>query len=75
MDNVVRVREASLRVAKWQRRIWLIQTVILPLAAIVGVVVAVAFVAGVWRRRATPVAPPPVPAQEPVRLNGAVNGN
>jgi hypothetical protein len=54
MDNVARVRRASIRVAKVQRRVWLLQTIFWPVVAIGGIVTAIAI--GSWalrRRKAT----------------------
>ena len=50
MGNVARVRQASIRVAKVQRRIWLLQAVSWLVVA-VGGLAAVAAVAGWLRRR------------------------
>lgn len=50
MGNVARVRQASIRVAKVQRRIWLLQTLTWLVVA-VGGLAAVAAVAGWVRRR------------------------
>jgi hypothetical protein len=85
MDNVARVRQASLRVAKVQRRIWLFQTIFWPVVAIGGIVTAVAVGNWVWRRRKAAVAAndvalastngagPTKPTE--ARLNGAPSGN
>ncbi len=85
MDNVARVRQASIRVAKVQRRIWLLQTVFLPVVAIFGVVAAIAVGSWLWRRRhttgeandvvlaSTNGSGPTSPAEG--RLNGARSGN
>jgi hypothetical protein len=85
MDNVARVRQASIRVAKVQRRIWLLQTIFLPVVAIVGIVTAIAVGSRVWRRRNEAVeandvvhvsangSGPTKPTVE--RLNGAPSGN
>jgi hypothetical protein len=51
MDNVARVRQASIRVAKVQRRIWLLQTIFWPVLAISGIVTAIAVGSWVWNRR------------------------
>lgn len=54
MDNVARVRRASIRVAKVQRRVWLLQAIFWPVVAIGGIVTAIAV--GSWalrRRKAT----------------------
>ncbi len=53
MDNVARVRHASMRVAKVQRRIWLLQTIFWPVVAIGGLVTAFAVGSWAWRRRTT----------------------
>lgn len=65
MDNLARVRHASLQVARVQRRIWLLQTLFLPVVALCGIAVALAVVRRGWRRRAAvaetsdvPLAPP-----------------
>ena len=50
MGNVARVRQASIRVAKVQRRIWLLQAISWLVVA-VGGIAAVAAVAGWVRRR------------------------
>ncbi len=85
MDNVARVRQASIRVAKVQRRIWLLQTIFVPVVTIGGIVAAIAVGSWVWRRRnaaietndVVHVSPngsgPAKPAEE--RLNGAPSGN
>jgi hypothetical protein len=52
MDNLVRVRQASLRVAKVQRRIWLLQTLFLPVAVICCAALATAVAVRAWRRHA-----------------------
>jgi hypothetical protein len=66
MDKVTRVRQASIKVAKLQRRMWLFQAVIGPL--LIGCLV-IAAVVGIWavrRRNAVATAsdgtepPPPV---------------
>ena len=54
MDNVARVRQASIGVAKIQRRIWLLQTIFWPVVAIGGLVAAIAVGTWVWRRRIAP---------------------
>jgi hypothetical protein len=85
MDNVARVRQASIRVAKVQRRIWLLQTVFLPVVAISGIAIAIAFGSWAWRRHNAAVeandvvrvsangSGPTKPTVE--RLNGAPSGN
>ena len=85
MDNVARVRRASMRVAKVQRRIWLLQTIFWPVVAIGGIVTAIAVGNWAWRRRTAPVeandvvlastngSGPTKPTEG--RLNGARSGN
>jgi hypothetical protein len=85
MDNVARVRRASIRVAKVQRRIWLFQTIFWPAVAIGGLVTAIAVGSWVWRRRnptveandvvhaSTNGSGPTKPTEG--RLNGASSGN
>jgi hypothetical protein len=85
MDNVARVRRASIRVAKVQRRIWLFQTIFLPVVAIGGIVAAIAVGSWVWRRRNATVeandvvhvspngSGPTKPTEE--RFNSAQSGN
>jgi hypothetical protein len=51
MDNVARLRQASVRVAKVQRRIWLLQAIFWAFVAIGGIVTAVAVGSWAWRRR------------------------
>jgi hypothetical protein len=85
MDNVARVREASIRVAKVQRRIWLLQTIFLLVVAIGGIVTAMAVGSWVWRRGNATVEANDVvhvspngsgPTKPTVgRLNGAPSGN
>jgi hypothetical protein len=85
MDNVARVRQASLRVATIQRRIWLLQTIFWPVVAIGGIVTAIAVGRWVWRRRNATVEANDVvlastngsgPAQPTQgRLSGAPSGN
>ena len=80
MDGFARVRRTSLQVAKLQRRIWLVQTVVAPAVAIGGVVIAIAVGTWAWQRRSTrppAVAVTPAIAAEPVDagVNSAVNGN
>jgi hypothetical protein len=85
MDNLARVRQASNRVAKVQRRIWLLQTIFLPVVAIGGIVTAIAVGSWVWRRRNATVEANDVvfvstngsgPARPTEgRLNGAPSGN
>ena len=84
-DNVARVRRASIRVAKVQRRIWLLQTIFWPAVAISGIVTAIAVGSWVWRRRNASVeandgvlastngSGPTKPTEG--RLNGAPSGN
>ncbi len=84
MGNVARVRQASIRVAKVQRRIWLLQTLTWPVVA-VGGIAAVAAVAGwVRRRRHAAVETDDVGLRAAAggrtnstngRLNGASSGN
>ncbi len=85
MDNVARVRRASIRVAKVQRRIWLLQTIFVPVVAMSGIVTAIAVGSRVWRRRnaigeasdVVHVSPngsgPTKPTEQ--RLNAAPRGN
>jgi len=85
MDNVARVRRASIRVAKVQRRIWLLQTIFWPVVVIGGLVTVVVVGSRVWRRRNATVeandaglastngSGPSKTAEE--RLNGARSGN
>ena len=85
MDNVARVRRASIRVAKVQRHIWLLQTIFWPVVVIGGIVAVVAVGSQVWRRRNATVeandvglastngSGPSKPAEG--RLNGARSGN
>jgi hypothetical protein len=55
MDNLARARHASVQVAKVQRRIWLLQTILWPAVVIGGIVTTVAIGGWLWRRRtATP---------------------
>ena len=85
MDNVARVRRASIRVAKVQRRIWLLQTIFWPVVAISGIVAAIAVGSWALRRRKASVeandvvlastngSGPTKPTEG--RLNGAPSGN
>jgi hypothetical protein len=85
MDKVVRVRQASIRVAKIQRRIWLLQTIFLPVVTIGGIVTAISVGSWLRRRRKAAVeandvvhvspngSGPTKPTVE--RLNGAPSGN
>jgi hypothetical protein len=85
MDNVARVRRASIRVAKVERRLWLLQTIFLPVVAIGGIVTAIAVGSWIWRRRNATVeandvvhvspngSGPTKPTEE--RFNGAPSGN
>jgi hypothetical protein len=85
MDNLARVRRASIEVAKVQRRFWLLQTVFWPVVVIGGVVTVVAVGSRVWRRRkaaaqtdqAGITSPSGPGATNPIegRLNGASSGN
>jgi hypothetical protein len=85
MDNVARVRQAFIRVTKAQRRIWLLQTIFLPVVAIGGIVTAIAVGSWVWRRRnatgeANDVVHVPPNGSGPsqsteARLNAAPSGN
>lgn len=85
MDNLARVRRASIEVAKVQRRFWLLQTIFWPAVVIGGVVTAVAVGGRMWRRRnaatetdeAGRTSPRGPGAMNPVegRLNGASSGN
>jgi len=66
MQNLARVRDASLQVARVQRRIWLLQTLFLPVVALCGIAVAVVVARRVWSRprvvaEASDVAVPPSP--------------
>jgi hypothetical protein len=71
MATLARVRDASVQVAKVQRRIWLIQTIFWPLITIAGVVVAFVVARSVWQRRTASH----VAQSEPARLNPAASGN
>lgn len=51
MDNLARVRHASVQVARVQRRIWLLQTLLWPVVALCGVAVAVVVARRLQRRR------------------------
>jgi hypothetical protein len=85
MDNVARVRHASIQVAKVQRRIWLLQAIFWPVVVIGGIVTAIAVGSWVWRRynttneandavlASTNGSGPRKPAEG--RLNGAPSGN
>jgi hypothetical protein len=85
MDNVARVRRASIKVAKVQRRFWLLQTIFWPVVVVAGIVAVVAVGGWVWQRRKVAVetkdvvlaspngSGPTDPAQG--RLNGASSGN
>jgi hypothetical protein len=85
MDNVARVRRASIRVAKVQRRIWLLQTIFWTVIAIGGIVTVIAVGNWAWRRRNAAVdandvvlastngSGPTKPTEG--RLNGAPSGN
>ena len=65
MDNLARVRHASVQVAKVQRRIWLLQTILGPALVIGGLVTTVAVGGWLWRRRgATPATDEVVPAAD-----------
>jgi hypothetical protein len=85
MDNVARVRQASIRVAKVQRRIWLLQTILLPVVAVGGIITAIAVGSWAWRRHKATVeandvvhvSPNGSGATKPTveRLNGAPSGN
>jgi hypothetical protein len=75
MDTLARARDASIQVGRIQRRIWLIQTLFLPLVGIIGLVLAVVAIRSVWRRQETPTHVVPAAPQEPVGLNGASSGN
>ncbi len=85
MDNLARVRRASIEVAKVQRRFWLLQTIFWPVVVIGGVVTAVAVSNRVWRRRNAAAetdqggltSPSGTGATNPIegRLNGASSGN
>jgi hypothetical protein len=85
MDNVARVRRASIQIARVQRRIWLLQTVFWPAVAIGAIVTAVALGSWIWRRRNAAVetdnvvltSPNGSGPTEPTegRLNGASSGN
>jgi heme/copper-type cytochrome/quinol oxidase subunit 2 len=85
MDNVTRVRQASIRVAKVQRRIWLLQMIFWPVVAISGIVTVIAVGSWVWRRRnataeANGVAPASTNGSGPTkpteaRLNTPPSGN
>lgn len=71
MDNLTRVREASVRVARIQRRILLLQTLFWP--TLVITVLGLAAIAGSWvwrqRRPQVPAAAPGAPAV-PQPVNG-----
>jgi hypothetical protein len=57
MDNLDRVRPVLTRVAKVQRRIWLLQAAFWPVVTLVGIVAAGAVGVLAWRRhRATAAA-------------------
>jgi hypothetical protein len=85
MDNVARVRRASIRVAKVQRRIWLLQAIFWPVVAISTIVAAIAVGNWAWRRRNAAVeanngvlastngSGPTKPTEG--RLNGTPSGN
>jgi hypothetical protein len=85
MDNLARVRRASIEVAKVQRRFWLLQTIFWPVVVIGGVVTAVAVGGRVWRRRNAAAETDQgglksrngAGATNPIegRLNGASSGN
>lgn len=78
MDNLTRVRLASIRVAKAQRRIWLLQTLFLPVIAILGTALAAAIARRSWRRRPVVADTSGAAGESPsdaVRLNGAQSGN
>ncbi|WP_292988685.1 hypothetical protein [Mycobacterium sp.] len=68
MDRVARVRQASIKIGRIQRRVWLIQTLFWPGALVAGIVVVVAVGRLVWRRRATVV------GSEPATAAAAGNG-
>lgn len=71
MDRVARVRQASIKIGRIQRRVWLIQTLFWPVALVAGIVAVVVVVAVgrlVWRRRATVV------GSEPAAAAAAGNG-
>lgn len=68
MDRVARVRQASIKIGRIQRRVWLIQTLFWPVALVAGIVVVVAVGRLVWRRRATVV------GSEPAAAAAAGNG-
>lgn len=87
MDRVARVRQASIKVGKIQRRVWLIQALFWPVVAVAGIVTVVTVGRLVWRRRTAAagshgaVADPagngavvPAPSVES-RLNTASSGN
>lgn|GEM_PF-3253605 len=83
MDNLARVRRASMQVAKVQRRFWLLQTIFWPaVVAAGGVIIAVA-VASWVRRRGNAAAETDNPKLSvsgttnptDARLNGASSGN
>jgi hypothetical protein len=85
MGNVARVRQASIRVAKVQRRIWLLQTVSWLVVAVGGVAAVAAIAGWVWRRRRAAVETDETDDVVPAgagrtappngRLNGASSGN
>jgi hypothetical protein len=83
MGNLARVRQASMRVAKVQRRIWLLQAVSWLVVAVAGLA-AVAAVAGWLRRRGHAAVETDDVVRAPSggrtnstngRLNGAASGN
>lgn len=83
MDNLARVRRASMQVAKVQRRFWLLQTIFWPTVVAAGGLIAAVAVGSFLRRRRNTVAEthdarlsaPSTTTPTEVRLNGASSGN